>query len=80
MTNRPYSCIQCGGQAVAIRKPYAVERGGKLLVVRDVPMLECDDCAEAYMSTETMRQLDLVLAAVAATPADEAIVRFPVAA
>jgi len=79
-SNMTHHCVQCGGAAVLVRRPYAVERSGKLLVIRDVPMFECDSCAEAYMSTDVMRQLDVILADLSSARADEAIVRFPAAA
>lgn len=74
------ACTHCGGTAQRVLRPYAVERGGTLIVVRDVPMLECDDCAETYFTTEVMRELDRVIADVATGQDGEAIIRFPVAA
>lgn len=72
-----YFCVQCGAHAAVVRHPYADEQDGKLLVVRDVPMHECDSCAEAYMSTEVVKQLDIILADLSSAAADKAIVRFP---
>lgn len=73
-------CVNCGARAALVLRPHAVERAGKLIVVRDVPMYECDSCAETYLSTDVMRELDGLIAALLNGRADEAIVRYPAAA
>jgi hypothetical protein len=50
------------------------------MVIRDVPMHECDSCGETYMTTAVMKQLDGLVAQLLAGKADEAIARYPVAA
>lgn len=75
-----FYCVNCSGKTAVVLRPYAVERGGKLVVVRDVPMHECDSCGESYMTTVVMKQLDELVAQLLAGNADEAIVRYPVAA
>ena len=74
-------CVECqDGHTSIVLRPHAVERGGKLVVVRDVPMLECGNCGETYMTAEIMKQLGELLTCQFAGQADEAIVMFPVAA
>jgi len=75
-----FYCVTCSGKAAVVFRPYAVERGGKLVVVRDVPMHECDSCGETYLTTAVMKQLDELIAQLLTGKADEAIVRYPVAA
>lgn len=70
----------CGGEAVLVSRPHAVEQGGKLTVVRGVPMYECDACGETYLTTAVMKQLDALVADLTGGRADEAIVRFSAAA
>lgn len=75
-----FHCVNCSGKTAVVFRPYAVERGGKLAVIRDVPMQECDSCGEVYMTTAVMKQLDELISQLLAGKADEAIVRYPVAA
>ena len=78
--NEQFYCVNCSGETAVVVRPHAVEREGKLVVIRDVPMQECDSCGEVYLTTAVMRQLDELIAQVLAGRADEAIVRYPVAA
>lgn len=75
-----FYCVNCSGRTAVVLRPYAIERGGKLVVVRDVPMQDCDSCGETYLTTAVMQQLDELVAQLLAGKADEAIVRYPVAA
>jgi YgiT-type zinc finger domain-containing protein len=75
-----FYCVNCSGKTATVFRPYAIERGGKLVVIRDVPMHECDSCGETYMTAAVMKQLDELVAQMLAGKADEAIVRYPVAA
>ena len=75
-----YFCVNCSGTTVVVFRPYAVERNGKLVVVRDVPMNECESCGEVYLTPAVMMQLDELIAALLTGDADEAIVHYPVAA
>jgi YgiT-type zinc finger domain-containing protein len=40
------------------RQPRVVEREGRVAVVRDVPVLVCDECGEVYLDTNVAKQLD----------------------
>lgn len=81
--NDQFHCVNCSGKTAVVLRPYAVERNGKLVVVRDVPMHECDECdecGETYLTPAVMKQLDGLVAELLAGNADEAIIRYPVAA
>ncbi|MEO9138920.1 MAG: YgiT-type zinc finger protein [Jatrophihabitans sp.] len=78
--NEEFYCVNCSGETVVVLRPYAVERNGKLVVVRDVPMHECDECGETYLTPAVMKQLDGLVADLLAGNADQAIIRYPVAA
>lgn len=75
-----FYCVNCGSQASLVFRPHAVEQDRKLIVIREVPMYECDSCAETYMTTDVMKQLDRLIADLRKGHADEAIVRYPAAA
>ncbi len=57
-----FYCVNCSGKTAVVFRPYAVERGGKLVVIREVPMHECDSCGETYITTAVMKQLDELVA------------------
>ena len=78
--NEEYFCVNCSGKTVVVFRPYAVERNGKLVVVREVPMNECESCGEVYLTPAVMKQLDELVAGLLTGNADEAIVYYPVAA
>ena len=70
-------CINCGGPATPVLRPYAVKRNGKLAVVREVPMLDCDSCGESYMTAEVVTQLDGILGELLAGSNDVTVAHFP---
>jgi len=69
-------CSLCDDPTVAVLRPYTVDRYGKLIVIRDVPMYECGTCGEVYLTPEVMRHLDAMIAVLRAGDADEAIVHY----
>ncbi|MDT0203024.1 type II toxin-antitoxin system MqsA family antitoxin [Nocardioides sp. AE5] len=72
-------CVSCGGRTAPIFRPHTVDRDGKLVVIRDVPMHECDGCGETYMTPAVMRQLDALVAKLLTGRADETIVHYQAA-
>lgn len=74
-----FYCVNCSGRTVTVLRPHAVERKGKLLVVRDVPMHECDSCGEVYLTPQVMNRLDELVAELLVGQAEEAIVHFQAA-
>ena len=58
----------------------AVERDGRLLVVRDVPVHVSEGCGEVYLNGETARQFDVLFREMLESPADHAVRRFVPAA
>ena len=74
-----FLCVGCGGSTVPVLRPHTVDRAGKLVVVRDVPMHECGECGETYMTAAVMKQLDEVVSLLLSGTADEAIAHYPAA-
>jgi len=68
--------VNCGGSTVQVLRPHAVDRDGKLIVVRNVPMHECDGCGEVYMTPAVMNELDELLGQLLVGVADETIVHY----
>jgi YgiT-type zinc finger domain-containing protein len=51
-------CVMCDGTTTATTRPKAVERDGKVAVIRDVPVEVCDSCGEVYLDGEVAKRLD----------------------
>lgn len=70
-------CIACGfGQTVAATRPKAVDRDGRVAVIRDVPVEVCDNCGEVYLSAETAKQLDALFRRLLQDPVDHVVGHF----
>ena len=54
------SRVMCVGAMVAATRPKALERDGRLAVVREVPVLVCESCGEVYLDASVARQLDVL--------------------
>jgi YgiT-type zinc finger domain-containing protein len=53
-------CVMCEGTRAAATRPKAVERDGKVAVIRDVPVEVCDSCGEVYLDMEVAKRLDVL--------------------
>lgn len=53
-------CVMCDGTTSATTRPKAVERDGRVAVIRDVPVEVCDSCGEVYLDAEVVRRLDVL--------------------
>ncbi len=51
-------CVMCDGSTVVTTRPKAVERDGRVAVIRDVPVEVCESCGEVYLDPSVARQLD----------------------
>jgi len=58
---------------VEARQPKVVERDGRVAVVRDVPVLVCDACGEAYLETDVAKQLDVLFRRLLDGPVDQVV-------
>lgn len=79
MADEEFYCVSCGGSTAQVLRPHTVDRDGKLIVVRDVPMHTCDNCGEVYLSTAVMKQLDELVGRLLTGVADEVIVHYQAA-
>lgn len=52
------NCVMCDGTTVATTRPKAVERDGRVAVIRDVPVEVCEACGEVYLGSAVARRLD----------------------
>jgi len=74
-------CAVCGnGSLQPATRPKVVERNGKVAVIRDVPVLECDSCGEVYLDAEVAKQLDVLFRRLLDGPVDQVVAHFDPAA
>lgn len=64
--NRPYQLLQpcsfCGeNSAFEIKKTKAFGQGEKLLVIENVPSMNCENCGENYMTDAALDFLDEII-------------------
>jgi YgiT-type zinc finger domain-containing protein len=75
------NCIVCeGGKTVAATRPKAVDRGGRVAVIRDVPVEVCDNCGEVYIDAAVAKQLDVLFRRMLDGPVDQVVGHFEPAA
>ena len=67
------NCVMCDGTTTATTRPKAVERDGRIAVIRDVPVEVCDSCGEIYLDATVAKQLDVLFRQMLAGPVDEAV-------
>jgi YgiT-type zinc finger domain-containing protein len=74
------TCSMCDGVTVSTTRPKALERDGRLAVVRDVPVEVCESCGEVYLDAAVAKQLDVIFRDLLKGPADEVVGHFETAA
>jgi YgiT-type zinc finger domain-containing protein len=54
-------CELCGTQAAAIKKTTkSFGRGDNLVVIEDIPIVQCSSCHESYLTADTAREIDRI--------------------
>ena len=62
-TQPPIPCSFCGQKTARLHlKNHTFGHGARLLVIENVPTYVCDNCRESYLTAETSRAIDEVLA------------------
>lgn len=73
-------CTSCTtGHTVGTTRPKAIERDGRLAVVRGVPVEVCEACCDVYIDAVVVRRLDDLVAHLLTGAADVAFARYVVA-
>ena len=55
-------CENCGSSnARYVERSKVVGRGQNLFVVEDVPMIDCDDCGQSFLTAEVSQALDVAV-------------------
>jgi YgiT-type zinc finger domain-containing protein len=55
----PQQCSFCGNKHLSAKSTrYIHQREGELLIVEDVPCIECDYCGEQYFEIDTLKRIE----------------------
>jgi len=73
-------CLMCNGSTVAAARPKAVERDGRLAVIRDVPVEVCESCGEVYLDVAVTKRLDVLFRRLLDGPVDQVVGHYEPAA
>lgn len=53
-------CVFCGNKNLTAKTTrYLHESGGEMLIVDNVPCIECDFCGEQYFDIQTLKRIEL---------------------
>lgn len=70
-------CISCSaGHTRPERRPKVTDRGGRLVVVRDVPVDVCDECGDTYLDAAGAKRLDGLVSRLLAAGGDITFSRY----
>jgi YgiT-type zinc finger domain-containing protein len=64
------------GRMTEATRARVVERDGRLALLRNVPVLACDACGEAYVDPEVAKQLDAQFRRLLAVPVEYVVGQF----
>lgn len=73
-------CVMCDGTIVSDTRPKAVERDGRIAVIRDVPVEVCESCGEVYLDASVAMQLDILFRQLLDGPVDQVVGHYESAA
>lgn len=69
-------CVMCEGRTVATTRPKAVERDGRVAVIRHVPVEVCDSCGEVYLDIAVTKQLDVLFRRLLDGPVEQVVAHY----
>ena len=75
MADLQYNCI-----SYLCTVPYVADCRGNVIIVKNVPCEECEQCGEKYFSNEVALRLEAIVNSVKAAMLDTAIVEYTPAA
>ncbi len=55
------ACFYCKGNIIPSTTVYTVQLGNTIIVIKNVPCEECDQCGEIEISHEVMMNLDRII-------------------
>ena len=54
-------CDNCGSDKARVRKiSRTYSKGKNLLVIENIPVIDCSNCGESYMTADTLREIERI--------------------
>lgn len=73
-------CFYCKGSISAATRTHVVDLNTCIVIVRNVPCMECTRCGEAYYTDEVQQRLDEIIKTVSSMMTEIAVVEYTDAA
>lgn len=59
--NKTMICDNCGQDGAQIRKiTRSYGKGEQLLIIENIPVVDCPNCKESYMTADTLHEIDRI--------------------
>ena len=58
---KPDRCSFCKGKMVEGKTEFVVRIGGEVLTIKDVPAYVCEECGEAYYTSDVSGKIDEIM-------------------
>ncbi len=69
-------CFECKGTVTETTRTHVVDLKTCIVIVRNVPCMECMRCGEAYYTDEVQQRLDEIVKAVSSVMTEIAVVEY----
>ena len=74
-------CMYCkGGEFIEATTTHVVNHKNCLIIIKNVPCMECEQCGERYYSDEVAEQLDKIVSAAKKMTQEISVIDYSVAA
>ena len=70
------TCILCKGRMIQKTTSDFTDLGSCMIIIKNVPCLECEQCGEKAFTMETVKQIELIIAGVKNSLTEIAIVNY----
>lgn len=74
------SCFYCKGDIIPSTTVYTAQIGNAIIVIKNVPCEECDQCGEIEISHEVMMNIDRIINATKQLMQEVAVIDYQTAA
>lgn len=54
-------CLLCSGEMEKRNVPYAIDRGGYHLYIREIPASVCSQCGEQYFDEQEVEEIQVII-------------------
>ncbi len=70
------TCFHCKGCVEPSTRTHVVDLDKCIVIIRNVPCMECTQCGEAYYSDEVQKRLDEIVKTVSSVMTEIAVVEY----